>query len=277
MMAFVRNSWARWVLVMALVSPLMGDAASLDHAFRAMYNLDFAAARAEIAAYESTRPDDPIAPVADASALLFSEFARLHILQTELFANDERFDGRQKQSPDLKVKEEFERCLARAEKIAKQQLAIDPKRKDALFAMAWLNGLRADYAAMIEKRNFVALGYTKTATEYAEKVLAIAPDYHDAYLSTGLGKFIIGSKPAPVRWLLRLGGMKGDVDEGMADLKIAAAQGHFLSPFARLLLAVGYIRKEKRDEAHRLLVGLRDEFPKNPLFAIEAAKLEKPR
>ncbi len=267
--------WA--IVVLGTLGAAHAETPSLDHAFRAMYNLDFAAARTEIAAYESARPDDPIAPVADASALLFSEFARLHILQTELFANDERFDGRQKQSPDLKVKQEFERCLERAEKIAKQQLTADPKRKNALFAMAWLNGLRADYAALIEKRNFAALGYTKTATDYAERVLAIAPDYHDAYLSTGLGKYIIGTKPAPVRWLLRLGGMKGDIDEGMADLKIAAEHGSYLSPFARLLLAVAYIRKEKREEAHRLLVALRDEFPKNPLFAVEAAKLEKPR
>jgi hypothetical protein len=277
----VRRERYRSVRYLAVLAMLAASASaeptSLDRAFQAMYNLDFVAARAEVAAYKSARPDDPIGPVADASALLFSEFARLRILQTELFASDERFDAHKQQAPDPKLKQEFERCLDRAEKLAKRQLELDPRRKDALFAMAWLNGLRADYAALIEKRNLAALGYTKVATQYAEKVLAIAPDYHDAYLSTGLGKFIIGTKPAPVRWLLRLGGFKGNVDEGMADLKITAERGQYLSPFARLLLAVGYIRKQRPEEAHRLLVQLRDEFPRNPLFAAEAAKLEKKR
>jgi tetratricopeptide (TPR) repeat protein len=262
---------------LVLASPTLAEMPSLEQAFHSMYNLRFAEARTEIAAYQKVKKDDPLAPVAEASALLFAEFARLRILQTEFFAHDERFDALQKQTPDPRLRSDFDDALDAAEKRARALLGKDPGNKDALFAMSLLNGLRADYAALIEKRNLAALGYTKTATEYAEKVLAIAPDYNDAYLSTGLGKFLIGSKPAPVRWILRLGGFKGDVDDGMAELKIAAEHGHYLAPFARLLLAVGYIRQQKPSEAKKLLDGLRDEFPENPLFAEEAAKLEPKR
>jgi hypothetical protein len=262
-------------LLFCAAVPASAESASLDRAFQHMYNLRFGDARAEIAAYQARHPEDAMAPVADASALLFSEFERLNILQTEFFATDERFDGRKKESPDAKLKQEFDQALQSAEQNANRLLAKDPQHKDALFALALLNGLRADYAALIEKRNLAALGYTKTATNFAEKLLAIAPDYHDAYLSTGLGKYIVGTKPAPVRWILRLGGFKGDVEGGMADLKITAERGRYLAPFARLLLAVGYIRHGKQDEAKRLLAALRDEFPNNPLFAQEVAKLEK--
>jgi hypothetical protein len=59
----------------------------------------------------------------------------------------------------------------------------------------------------------------------------------------------------------------------MAELKIAAERGRYLAPFARLLLAVGYLRQQKPAEAHRLLAQLQIEFPENRLFAEEAAKL----
>jgi hypothetical protein len=265
----------RIAVALALVVPAMAEPPSLDRAFRHMYDLHFAAARTEIAAYQVKHPDEPMPHVADASALLFSEFERLRILQTEFFATDKKFDSREKRSPDAKIKQEFETTLKSAETKAKALLAKDAKHKDALFALALLNGLRADYAALIEKRDFPALGYTKSATQYAEQLLAIAPDYYDAYLATGLGKYIIGTKPAPVRWILRLGGFKGDVDSGMADLKITAEKGRYLAPFAKLLLAVGYIRTQRRSEAKQILAALRDEFPHNPLFAQEVAQLEK--
>ncbi len=265
-----------------VIAVLLGPAAvaqqlpSLDHAFHLMYNLKFGDARSEVAAYKQQHAHNPIADLADASAILFSEFARLKILEAEFFSDDKKFDARQKQTPDPKLREEFIAALTSAEQKANILIAQNPQHKDARFALALLNGLRADYAALIEKRDFAALGYTKTATEHAEKLLAIAPDYYDGYLATGLGKYIIGAKPAPIRWILRLGGFKGDVAGGMRDLRLTAEHGRYLAPFARLLLAVGYLREQNRTEARKLLSDLRDEFPGNLLFAQEVAKLEQP-
>ena len=173
------------------------------------------------------------------------------------------------------LRAEFESTLQHAGEQANRMLLKDQKSKDALLALALANGLRADYAALIEKRNFAALGFTKTATEYAEKLLAFAPDSYDAYLSTGLGKMLIGAKPAPVRWVLRLGGYKGNVDEGKKELLIVAEKGRYLASFAQLLLAVAYLRDQQKEEARKLLTALRDRYPHNPLYAQEVAKLEK--
>jgi hypothetical protein len=47
---------------------------------------------------------------------------------------------------------------------------------------------------------------------------------------------------APVRWLLKMGGLPGDKQGGIADLQLTAQHGHYLAPFARILLAIACVR-----------------------------------
>jgi len=155
-----------------------------------------------------------------------------------------------------------------------QRFAEDAQNHDSLFALALVYGLKADYAALIEKRNMVSLGYTRQASEFASKLLAVAPNYYDAYLATGIGKYIVGSAVAPVRWILQIAGYTADKKKGIQELKRTAENGRFLGPFARILLAVAYLRQKDRQQARLLLVGLRDEFPSNPLFSREILRID---
>jgi hypothetical protein len=136
-------------------------------------------------------------------------------------------------------------------------------------------GLRSDFAALIEKRNLVSLHYTKEATAWAAQLLAADPTCYDAHLAGGVSRYIIGSMAAPVRWLVRLGGVSGDKAGGIAELQTTAAQGHLLAPFARILLAIAYVREKDFPRAHDLLVALQRDFPDNTLFGRELARLDK--
>src|SRR5258708_29008146 len=49
----------------------------LDHGFSGLYNLDFAGAQKDFAAWQAQHPADPVGPVSEAAGLLFSEFNRL--------------------------------------------------------------------------------------------------------------------------------------------------------------------------------------------------------
>jgi hypothetical protein len=75
--------------------------------------------------------------------------------------------------------------------------------------------------------------------------------------------------------MLRLGGIKGDREEGLHDLELGAERGHYLAPFARIVLAVARLRQHNHEDAVQLLVGLRRQFPHNPLFAEEIARLRQ--
>jgi hypothetical protein len=82
---------------------------------------------------------------------------------------------------------------------------------------------------------------------------------------------------APVRWLLRMGGLPADKQGGIADLQTTADHGHYLAPFARILLSIAYVREKDKTRAIQLLAGLQKEFPQNTLFAREIAHLQAAR
>jgi hypothetical protein len=52
----------------------------------------------------------------------------------------------------------------------------------------------------------------------------------------------------------------------LADLQTTADHGHYLAPFARILLAIAYVREKENSRALQLLTGLRREFPGKTLF-----------
>jgi hypothetical protein len=152
----------------------------------------------------------------------------------------------------------------------------DAKDRDALFALTLASGLQADYAALIEKRNLASLHYAKEASVWAQQLLAICNDCSDALVATGFSKYIVGTMNAPVRWLLRIGGLPGDKQGGIADLQMTAQHGHYLAPFARILLAIAYVRDKNKTRALELLIALRTQFPGNTLFPREIARLQFP-
>jgi len=254
----------------ALVSPL-------DRGFSGLYNLDFEGAQKDFAAWQAQHPEDPVGPVSEAAGFLFSEFNRLGVLEAQFYENDDAFVSRPKQTPDPALREHFQQAIGRAESLAHTRLAKDPKNRDALFALTLAAGLQADYTALIEKRNLASLHFTRDASSEAQKLLAVCPDCYDALLATGFSKYIIGSLAAPFRWILRMGGLPGDKKGGIDDLQTTAEHGHYLAPFARILLAIAYVREKDKPRALQLLSGLQLEYPRNTLFPREIAHLQASR
>lgn len=257
----------------ALAEPNAPDQ-SLESGFHLLYALKFSDAHQVFASWTQHHPEDPLGPVSDAAGMLFSEFDRLGVLESQFYVSDKAFDSRKQLSPDPAVRDRFNSALQMAESRARARLASNPKDSNALFAMTLSSGLQADYAALIDKHNLASLHDTKQASMWAEQLLAVDPNCSDARVATGFSKYLIGSMAAPVRWILRLGGLPGDKTAGIADLQITAAHGHFLAPFARILLAIAYVRDKDRSHAREILASLRDEFPANPLFALEIARLD---
>lgn len=278
-MLFRATTRTVFALLVVLSFSALGSAAdklvpsTLESGYSQMYNLDFNGAHHTFQTWESDHPQDPLGPVSNAAAYLFAEFERLHVLESELFTDNERFENRAKLTADPQVADAFERELRRADQIADQDLARSPDDSSALFAKVMVSGLRSDYIALVEKRNLAALSSIKNARVLAQKLLARDPSYYDAYLAVGIENYLLGVNPAPVRWLLRLGGAQTDKDEGLANLRLTAAKGHYLAPYARMLLAVAALRDHDRTQARTLLAGLVEEFPQNRLYRRELDRI----
>ena len=260
--------------VPATAADIRGVQPSLDQGFHLLYNLDFDGAHQVFRSWQQEHPDDPLGPVCDAAGILFAEFHRLGVLEGQCYLDDRMFAARRKLNPDPAARNHFNAALERAENRARLRLAQDPKDRDALFAMTLSSGLKADYAALIDKRNLASLHYTKVANNWANQLLAVDPGCYDARVATGFTKYIVGSMSAPVRWIVRLGGVSGDKQAGIRQLQLTAEHGRYLGPYARILLAIAYVREKDKPHARELLASLRDEFPQNPLFAREIARLD---
>jgi len=250
---------------------------SLDQGFHLLHDLDFDRAHQVFVSWQEQHPDDPMGPIGDAAGSLFAEFNRLGVLEAQFYEDDRRFEARQKLNAEPAARERFNAALIQAESRAQARLAKDAKDQDALLAMALASGLRADYAALIEKRNLASLRFTKVATGWCQKLLAVDPQCYDAHLATGISQYLIGSMHAPVRWLVRVGGLSGDKAAGINELQLTAQRGRYLAPFSRILLAIAYVRDKDAPRARRMLVSLRNDFPQNPLFAREIGRLDARR
>lgn len=259
--------------LLALVSSALWAATEertlLDAGYQQMYNLEFDRAHRTFAEWQRLHHDDPMGPVSDAAAYLFTEFDRLHILQSEFFVNEDHFYTDHRLAPDPAVKQAFDAAVAKASRLATNA----PHDADAMFAAVLCHGLQSDYMALIEKRYTAAFKEMKAARALAEQLLSTHPDYYDAWIAVGVENYMLSIKPAPLRWLLRLTGGQTDRALGIEKLRLTAEKGHYLAPFARLLLAVAALRESDRPRARTLLAGLAREFPQNPLYVHELASL----
>jgi hypothetical protein len=247
----------------------------LDLGYLQMYDLQFAAAHKTFADYAQVYQDDPLAPVSDAAAYLFAEFDRLKILQSEFFLHDENFRGQhEKLNADPAVRKAFDADLAKADKLAASVLHGMPRDSNALFASVMVLGLRADFDGLIDKRDLSALASVKSGRTLAERLLTIDPSYYDAHLAVGVENYMLSLKPAPVRWFLQLAGAQTDRETGVERLTLTAEKGHYLKPYARLLLAVDALRRKDTGKAREILTGLTQQFPHNRLYVEELARLQ---
>jgi hypothetical protein len=246
----------------------------LDAGFHFLYELKLEEAHKQFEAWQKSHPQDPLGSAAEAAAYLFEECYRQGVLTSEFFLDDKRFLGEIPLKPDPQLRTAFFAAGKQAQDLAQAQLKTNPDDPNALFAMSLSLGGQADYASLIDKHQLDSLKKIRQADTYSKKLLKIAPDAADAYLGLGTANYLIGSLPGIKKFFLSFAGIHGDRKAGIQQIEIAAARGHYLRPFAKIMLALSALR-EKEPEVARVQLGeLVAEFPENPFFASELAKLK---
>jgi len=254
----------------ATPAPAPGEA-PLETAFHLMYELRFDEARSEIASYRHVNPDDPLGAAAEAASYLFEQFNHQGVLTSAFFLDDDRFLGGIQGQPDRRLSAAFLTANESARTIARERMKSNPDDADGLFVLTLADGMQGDFEALIERHQLSALSLIRSAEREATRLLAVRADAHDAYVALGAANYIIGCLPGYKRFLLWFGGVRGDRQRGMDQLQMAAERGHYLRPYAQVLLALAAEREGRFDLARTLFIDLAREFPTNPVFASELA------
>jgi hypothetical protein len=259
----------------APVAPNVTSDQELDAGFRLLYEVKFDQAREAFAKWQQKRPAEPLGPALEAASDLFEEFYLKGVLTSEFFLDDNRMLGGIKDKPDPELERQFASAVQRAQRLARARMAQQPKDPDALFALTLIGGMQADDFFLIQKRQLDSMRSLRETQRYARILLAVAPDTDDAYLALGVANYVIGCLPVYKRAVLWMGGVHGDKELGMQQVARAAASenARYLRPFARLMLALAALREKDPDLARLQLQALTVEFPENPLFAKELAKV----
>lgn len=248
----------------------------LDKGFHNLYELDFKGARAEFVSYQQQNPDDALGAAAEAASYLYEEFDAKGIFTSRFFLNDNKFlhgaDGTAAENSNPA----FLAANNRARSLAKEELKKAPNDSHALLVLTMADGMESDYDALIVKKQMAGLGLMRQAEAEATKLLTVDPDAKDAYLALGASNYVIGNLPGFKRAFLWFGGIHGDKTRGIQQMQLAADDGHYLKPFAKILLALAYEREHDADRARALLASLVDEFPSNPLYAHELSLIDHP-
>lgn len=258
-------------LARAFSTPLTGT--PLNDGYYDLYNLDFAGAHAHFQEWMTAHPDDPLGPASDAAAYIFDEFERLDVLDIQLFADDDRFESREPPAVDPTLKQGFIDRTNQTDQLADAAIKRNPHDANALYSKAVVSGMRADWASLIDRQEYGAFKYSEIASKYAKQALAADPTLYDANLAVGIENYMLSLKAAPIRWILSLTGAGTSKSEGVRLLKLTAERGHYLAPFARLMLAVGELRDGNIQQGKEILIGLSKEFPKNTLYQRQIARL----
>jgi len=273
-----------WVMGFLVCAPIMaatvgGDDAcgaespDLTEAFDRLYNFNFPAAHVDINRYIAAHPKEPLGYAIRAAAYLFFELDRLGILESEFLTSDKHIAEKKGLRPDPAVRESFLKAVENARSRAEAALAANPNDRQALFSMSIVEGVTTDYMAFVEKHQIASLSPAKRSNNYAQQLLKLNPPCVDAYITAGISEYMVGSLPFFIRWFVRFDNVQGSKEQGVKNLELVVRDGHYFKPFAKILLGIIDLREKRPRETEKLLESLARDYPSNPLFRKELARI----
>lgn len=238
--------------------------------FEALYGLDYETAQGRFREMAREFPDHPGGWQFQAAALWLKTLNQSRRLQSNLYNDDQFYEG-EEDKVDPRVVAEFKELTRSAKLLAEARLKKDKRDVEALYYLGATQGLKAAFAGAVERRFIGALQDGKDAVEYHQQTVKLDPTFHDARLSIGMYDYIVGGLPAPVRLMVNIFGRGGSKKRGLAALEQVAREGRWAQDDARVMLIPLYKRERRFEDAARVARELATKYPRNHLFKLEAA------
>ena len=237
--------------------------------YEALYNLDYEGARRRFQEMTQLFPDHPAGPQCMAASLWLEQLNESWQLKASLYSTESYAE--ENSQIDKRRLEEFRRWTRQAKMLAEARLRHDPHDTEALYFLGATEGLKAAFAAAVERRFMTAMSEGSRSVELHQEVLKLAPDFHDAELTIGLYDYVVGSLPLPVKVLAGTMGVRGSKKRGLQTLERVSKEGDWARDVARVLLIDLYKREKRWGSAVEVSGELANRYPRNYLFKLQMA------
>jgi tetratricopeptide (TPR) repeat protein len=244
-------------------------------AYQHFYSMDYDNALERFERIHREHPSDPMATDYVLNAVLFRELNRLDLLDTTFYANDGFLTGKHTVVEDPKVRDRVRALADEVNDEANAELKANPNNANALFARGWSKAFIAIYDALVERSFVPGLRSAMSARGDCDKVLQMDPHYVDAELVVGVYQYVVGSLPLAFKLLVGIVGIRGSKGAGMALLRDAGEHGVVTRVEAKTSMMLFLRREAKYRPAIEVAHQLAEEFPRDYLFSLEEANLEK--
>ena len=270
LLALVVPGWADEVRT----NPLNRDPL-VREAYSHFYDMDFPGAVARFERFHEEHPGDPQATALLLNAVVFEELYRLDLLDTTFYANDGFLTGHHATEENPKQRDRIFSLADEAVSEADWRIGKNARDVDALFARGWARALRCAYMAMAERSFSSGFRLATKAKDDEARVLELDPNYVDAKLVVGVYEYVVGALPWPFKFLIGFTGVTGSKSKGLEMLYDAGNRAVITSVESRTVIALFLRREGRYQEAIKVIRGLKAEYPRNYLFHLEEANLQK--
>ncbi|MBK8316798.1 MAG: DUF3808 domain-containing protein [Acidobacteria bacterium] len=245
----------------------------------AVYNLDYATARAKFEEIRRLLPSHPVGDLNLATLLWLEYLNKNRRLQTGLYKKDSSFyagaEKAQEESEGDTVDPSFDRAFRdRMAQAKTKALALANRNRndpDAIYFLGAYYGVMAGYEASTARKFFAAMRNGSRSVDAHEKVVKLRPEYNDAYLSIGLYDYIVGSLPFAYKALAAVAGVRGNKQRGIERLVKLIESNSASSDDARVLLMAVYQNEGRFEDALAILKSLNSKYPASYLLKLETA------
>ncbi|HVB40630.1 MAG TPA: hypothetical protein VNE83_06990, partial [Terriglobales bacterium] len=249
-------------------SPAALRADGLNH----FYNLEYDQAIADFQRLTQLEPDHAGPWNHLAQAELYREMYRIGALESALYGHGDPFLDAKLLPPDPAAVAAVVQAEERALQLASAAEQRHPRDAQAYYDAASAWALRSNLEFSVQHSYWSALEDAKQARGEAETAETIDPSFIEPRLLLGVDNYIAGSLPWSVKIFSTLVGYRGNKDKGRAQIAAVAASGASNHIDAAVLLALIDRRDGLNQQAAPIFERLAQQFPRNPVMAVEAAE-----
>ncbi|MDX1585679.1 MAG: hypothetical protein R3222_03005 [Balneolaceae bacterium] len=160
----------------------------------------------------------------------------------------------------------------KAIEISTNRLNENPHDTTMVLMLSGLYGYRSLVAAS-EKNYQTAIESGVTGFRYTRQLLALDNEDPKALIGKGIFYYMVGTVPKELRWATNMMGIKGDKEEGLRILEVAATSESYVSNDAKMILSYLYKTEESYDKALIHIEDLCRKYEENIIFQFNYAEI----